>query len=170
MGPRTSGGKWLSGDGMRVSSRAGAVEEDGGGRCACFLEAELAVLDQLERGREGAAEEFEQHVGGKVLPEKSVLEAAREHRSHRRGDEALDLLRVALDLFADEDGVAFADCGQRADDSLDRLFDGGTLEAGGGEAGGSVCKGVGSECIEQCFPIGVVAIQGGTADAGRGCD
>src|SRR5712691_8069678 len=81
---------------MRVSSRAGAVQEDGGGRRACFLEAELAVLDQLERGDEGAAEELEQHVGGEVLPEKSVLEAAREHRSHGRGDEALDLLRVAL--------------------------------------------------------------------------
>src|SRR6266581_6471518 len=120
MGPRTSGGKWLSGDGMRVSSRAGAVEEDGGGRCACFLEAELAVLGQLERGDEGAAEQLEQHVGGEVLPEESALEAAHEDRSHGCGDEALDLVWVALDLFAGEHGVAVADCGQCAHDSLDR--------------------------------------------------
>jgi hypothetical protein len=78
-----------------IIARAGAVQEDGGGRCACFLEAELAVLDQLERGDEGAAEQLEQHVGGEVLPEKSALEAAREHGSHGCGDEALDLLRVA---------------------------------------------------------------------------
>src|SRR6266581_6298971 len=102
MGPRTSGGKWLSGDGMRVSSRAGAVEEDGGGRCACFLEAELAVLDQLERGDEGAAEQLEQHVGGEVLPQEAAVDAAREHLSHRCGHEALDLAWVALDLFAGE--------------------------------------------------------------------
>ena|SRR5437870_1308692 len=94
---------------MRVSSGAGAVQEDGRGRRGCFLEAELAVLGQLERGDEGTAEQLEQHDGGEVLPEKSVLEAAREDRSHRRGDEALDLLRVAFDLFVGEDGIAFAD-------------------------------------------------------------
>jgi hypothetical protein len=53
-------------------------------------------LGQLESGDEGAAEEFEQHVGGEVLPEESALEAARKHRSHGCGDEAFDLARVAL--------------------------------------------------------------------------
>src|SRR5439155_3017987 len=38
--------------GTGVSSRAGAVEEDGGGGCARFLETELALLDQLERSDE----------------------------------------------------------------------------------------------------------------------
>src|SRR6266516_7657999 len=108
---------------MRVSSGAGAVQEDGRGRRGCFLEAELAVLGQLERGDEGAAEQLEQRVGREVLPQESALEAAREDRSHRCGDEALDLVWVALDLFAGEYGVAVADGGQRAHDSLDRLLD-----------------------------------------------
>jgi hypothetical protein len=130
---------------MCVSSRAGAVQEDGGGRCACFLEAELAALGESESGLEGAAEELEQHLGGEVLPEKSALDAAREHRSHGCGDEALDLAWVALDVFANEHGEAVADCGHGAHDSLDRLFDRSALEAGVGEAGGSGGEGVGGE-------------------------
>jgi len=66
---------------MRVSSGAGAVQEDGGGRRGCFLEAELAVLGQLESGDKGAAEQLEQHVGGEVLPEDSALDSARGCRS-----------------------------------------------------------------------------------------
>src|SRR5438046_679647 len=100
----------------RVSSRAGAVQKDGGGCCACFLEAELAALGEPESGLEGAAEELEQHFGGQVLPEESALTAAREYRSHGCGDEALDLVWVALDLFASEHGVAVADRAQGAHD------------------------------------------------------
>ena len=73
-------------------------------------------------------------------------------------------------MCASEDGVAVADCGEGAHDPLDRLVNGGAFEAGVGEAGGGVGERVGGQCVEQCFPIGVVAIQGGTADAGRGCD
>jgi hypothetical protein len=131
-----------------VSSRAGAVQEDGGGRCACFLEAELAALGESESGLEGAAEQLEQHRGGEVLPEESAFDAAREHRSHWCGDEALDLVWVALDLFANEHGVAVADRGQGAHDSLDRLFDRGALEAGVGEASGGIGEDVGGERVE----------------------
>src|SRR5439155_10403843 len=119
---------------------------------------------------EGAAEEFEQYFGGQVLPEESVLETARKDRSHRCGDETVDLGWVAFDLFAGEDGVAVADCRQGAHDSLDRLFHWGAFEAGVSEASGGLGEGVGSECVEQCFPVGVVAVQRGTADAGCRCE
>ena len=73
-------------------------------------------------------------------------------------------------MFANEHGVAVADCGQCAHDSLDRVFDRGAFEAGVGEARGGLSEGMGGQRIEQRFPIGVVAVQGGTADAGRACD
>jgi hypothetical protein len=133
---------------MRTSSGADAVQEDGGGCCACFLEAELAVLDELESCDQGAAKELEQHRGGEVLPEEAAFDAAREHRAHGCGDEALDLVWVALDLFANEYGVAVADCGQGAHDSLDRLFDRGAFEAGVGETSGGLGEGLGSERVE----------------------
>src|SRR5436190_23564014 len=107
---------------MHASWCAGTVQEDGGGRCAGFLEAESPSLGQLERGDEGAAEELEQHLGGEVLSEESAFEAAREDRSHGCGDEALELVWLRLDLFAEEHGVAVADRGEGAHDSLDRLF------------------------------------------------
>jgi hypothetical protein len=67
---------------MRASSRAGAVQEDGGGCRAGFLEAESASLDQLERSDEGSAEELEQHVDGDVLPEERRLELATPRHVH----------------------------------------------------------------------------------------
>jgi hypothetical protein len=81
---------------MRVSSRAGAVQEDGGGHCACFLEAEPAALGESESGLEGAAEELGSTAAGRSCPEQSAFDAARDHRSHGCGDEALDLVWVAF--------------------------------------------------------------------------
>src|SRR5947208_9592077 len=60
---------------MRASSCAGTVQEDGGGRCAGFLEAESLAFGELERGDEGAAEELEQHLGGKVLSDEPTVDA-----------------------------------------------------------------------------------------------
>ena len=62
---------------MHASWCAGTVQEDGGGRCAGFLEAESPALGELERGDEGAAEELEQHLGGKVLSDEPTVDAAR---------------------------------------------------------------------------------------------
>jgi hypothetical protein len=46
-----------------LSSRASAVQKDGGSRCACFLDAELAAPGQLEGGDKRSTEELEQHLG-----------------------------------------------------------------------------------------------------------
>ena len=90
----------------------------------------MPSLDELEGSDEGAAEELGQHVDGDVLPEELALDTAREHRADWGGDEAVGVGRVGLDLLAKEDGVAVADCGEGAHDSLDRLFDGsGSLRA-----------------------------------------
>jgi hypothetical protein len=70
---------------MRMSSRTGAVQEDGGGRCACFLEAELTAPGESESGLEGAAEELEQHIGGEVLPEESRPPPRARHRNAAAG-------------------------------------------------------------------------------------
>lgn len=36
---------------MRESARAGAVQEDGRGRCACLLESELAIVAAIDTSR-----------------------------------------------------------------------------------------------------------------------
>ena len=101
--------------------RSGAVEKHGGGRCACLFEAKPTSLSELDRAHQSATEELEQDVDGEVLT--AAFDPTCENRSHRCPDEALGFDLVELDVLLDKHGVTFADCGDGAHNSFDRIFD-----------------------------------------------
>ncbi len=107
------------------------------------------------------------------MPEQSGFDATREHCPHRCGDETLDLARLVLNLLADDHGEAVAYCGQRANDSLDRLYDGGALEAGDYHDPGwpqavrELTQDAGVAAAINAAPAGEVETLSTVADAGR---
>ena len=73
---------------------------------------------------------------------------------------------VGLHALAHEHGVAVADREHGADDPSDRLLDADRFEAGVGETARELVECLRGERGEQRLAAGVVAVEGGAADAG----
>jgi hypothetical protein len=82
---------------LKATSEEAASAASFDGRRACFLDAEVSAFVELDRSDEGAAEEFEQHVGCDVLPEQFAFDPTCEDRSHGCADQAVGFVRAWID-------------------------------------------------------------------------
>ena len=101
-----------------------------------------------------------------VLSEEPALDAAREHRPHGCGNEALDLAWVGLDVFANGQSLG-SPTAVRARTIRSIASSTGARSRPIGEAGSGVGERVRGQRVEERFPVGVVAVEGCAADAGR---
>ena len=128
--------------------------------------AEPAFAREPDSGLEHAAEERELDVDGDVVPKQILVDAALENASDGLGEGAFRGVGVGLHTLAHEHGVAVADGEHGAHGPSDRLLDADRFEAGVGETARELVERLRGERGEQRLAAGVVAVEGGAADAG----